>query len=709
MARSDGSDYKASQDIGQPHDVVDPERKAAATQSFRTFCEEYFPQRFNLTWSPDHLVVLSRMEEAVIHGGLFALAMSRGSGKTTLAEVLTLWATMTARHQFAALIGVNADHAGEMLEAIKVELESNDLLDEDWPEITHPVRCLEGKGNKAKGQHIEGVRTQIGWRKTVLIFPTVKGSPASAAIIKVAGINGRIRGMKHARPDGRSVRPSLVVLDDPQDDESAASDMQCRKRHRVITGAILGLAGPGKAITAVMPCTIIRPGDLSATLLDRDKSPQWTGQRFKLLNRFPDDMEKWDQYGAMRADEFRNGGNGHLATAWYGQQRDVMDKGALAAWPERFKPDELGPIQHAMNLYYLNREAFFAEYQNEPQEETLGEGQLQKDILAERLNGIDRGTVPIWADHLTAFVDVQKDCLWYVVAAWRKDFTGAIVDYGAYPDQGRSYFTQRDVQRTLAKLSPASGLEATILYGLQRCSELLLQRDWLRQGGGICRVEKLLVDANWGESTNIVYEFCRTSQHAAMIVPSHGRGIGPDQKPMSEYQRKPGEYIGTYWHLTAREGQRGIRHVNIDTNWWKSFIAERLMTAMGDKGALTLPGQKGTDHRMLCDHLTAEYRVPTQGRGRRVDVWRMRPDKEDNHLLDGLVGAAVAASMLGANLLVNQGPAATRKSSREEYEKKRAAFEARRAAGPVASRGKHDRSNVTSRPAEPKARTTPLT
>ena len=63
-------------------------------------------------------------------------------------------------------------------------------------------------------------------------------------------------------PDGRSVRPSLVVLDDPQTDESARSLSQCAARESILAGAVLGLAGPGTKISGIMPCTVIRPGDV---------------------------------------------------------------------------------------------------------------------------------------------------------------------------------------------------------------------------------------------------------------------------------------------------------------------------------------------------------------------------------------------------------------------------------------------------------------
>jgi len=53
---------------------------------------------------------------------------------------------------------------------------------------------------------------------------------------------------------------------------------------------------------------------------------------------------------------------------------------------------------------------------------------------------------------------------------------------------------------------------------------------------------------------------------------------------------------------------------------------------------------------MLSEHLTSEYRVKTEGRGRTVDEWKLRVDGLDNHWLDCLVGSAVAASMEGAIL-----------------------------------------------------------
>lgn len=92
-------------DIGDLPEIAHPKRKAKCRKDFRAFCESYFPETFALEWSEDHLKVMKRMEECVLHGGLFALAMPRGSGKTSLNECLAIWATAYGHREFVLIIG----------------------------------------------------------------------------------------------------------------------------------------------------------------------------------------------------------------------------------------------------------------------------------------------------------------------------------------------------------------------------------------------------------------------------------------------------------------------------------------------------------------------------------------------------------------------------------------------------------------------------
>ena len=132
-----------------------------------------------------------------------------------------------------------------------------------------------------------GKRTCIDWTAGEIVMPTIPGSKASGAVIKVAGITGGLRGMKYKRQDGKTVRPSLVVIDDPQTDQSARSPSQCETRERILAGAILGLAGPGKKISGIMPCTVIHQGDMADRILDRKTHPEWNGTRTKMVYSLP--------------------------------------------------------------------------------------------------------------------------------------------------------------------------------------------------------------------------------------------------------------------------------------------------------------------------------------------------------------------------------------------------------------------------------------
>ena len=303
-----------------------------------------------------------------------------------------------------------------------------------------------------------------------------------------------------------------------------------------------------------------------------------------------------------------------------------------------------------MNLKLRDEAAFHAEYQNQPLVAELNVDDLTADQIASRINMLERYTAPIRVEHISMFIDIQATLLYYVVVGWEPDFSGYLLDYGEWPSQQRAYFTLRDARRTLSMVTGITGLEGSIYAGLEALTNDLLNREWPREDGAVMRIGKCLIDANWGNSTDIVYEFCRQSTYAGLLVPSHGRFVGASGIPFSEYKRKPGEQVGHNWRLPSIHGKRAIRHVIYDANYWKSFVYARLAVAMGDPGGLSLFGKRPETHRLFIEHLLSEYRVKTEGRGRVVDEWKLRPERSDNHWWDGLVGCAVGGSMLGASL-----------------------------------------------------------
>ena len=661
-------------EIGHIPPVRDPERKVEGLSGFRAFLELYFPDRFPLPWGDHHIKYIERTEAVVLDGGLHAVAMPRSDGKTTIIEIAPIWASVTGQHHYTFIVGASEDKASEMLESIKVELAYNDRLLADFPEVCYPIRMLEGDARRARGQLHQGERTNIKWGDTEIRLPDLPGSPGSGAVIRAAGITGNIRGAVKTLQSGRRVRPTLVVIDDPQTDESAYSPAQCDKRHRIIMGSILGLAGAGKAISSIMTCTVVREDDLSDRILDREKSPDWTGERTKMVDRFPENEELWDRYAEKRLESLERYGDIRLATAFYRKNREEMDHGAKVTWSERYnrqgKNAEISAIQHAMNLRYRDERAFFAEYQNDPLPEIPPDTQiLSAAEIAAKDTATPRGIVPAGSTILVAHIDVQDRALWYGVAAFRDDFSGHACDYGAFPDQRADYYTLRSLKLDLQARYKGEGLgwEGMIYRGLGELVDRIAG-EWPVEGGATMRPSRILIDAAYGNSTDTVYQFSRHSAHAPILMPAFGRGIGAAHQPMNEYKKKPGERVGHNWRIPNVGRSRSIRHLIYDANYWKSFLHARLRVGMGDPGGFVLhdPG-KGHTHRMLADQLTAEQRVVTEGRGRVVDEWKHTDRTRDNHFLDVFTACHVAACMEGARIPEMQGGASLKQRERVRF------------------------------------------
>jgi hypothetical protein len=631
---------RAGRDIGELPPIGDPGRRDEGRESFESFCKTYMGATFRLPWSDDHRDVIARIEAATLSGGLFAFAMPRGSGKTSLVIAAAVWALLYGHRDFVVIVGADENHARRMLDAIVLELETNDALLADFPEVCVALRALERIHQRARGQIHNGQPTRIVRTANELVLPTIAGSLASGATVRVTGITGHLRGMTAKRADGSTFRPSLVLIDDPQTDEVAASPTQVSNRLEIMTGAILGLAGPGQTIAGLCTVTVIKPHDLADQLLDRDAHPEWQGKRTRLVYQWPDREDLWAQYAELRRDGMRTGVGVAAATEFFRDRQTIMEAGARVGWDARHNPDELSALHHAYNLRIDRGDAAFqAEYQNEPVKPTLTAAGLDREQLAKRSIPLRRGIMPNGHTTLTAGIDIQERLLFWTVASWGGGYSGHLLAYGTHPEQPGENFTASSAKRTLADVHPG-GFEATLTAGLTTLVDLLLGREWPREDGTTARIEQLVVDANWGQSTQTVREFCRRHSSSAIILPSHGRGVGPTARPIHDGKKKPGERLGPGWKIGTVSGQRGLL---FDANHWKSFLAARLNTTVGDPGAITY--HQG-EHHQLLDHLTSEQPIAVTARGRTVDEWKLLPGRE-NHFLDCCVLATVAASAAG--------------------------------------------------------------
>jgi hypothetical protein len=656
-------------DIAPLPEVVNQGRKDYCRNSFQSFCELYHADLFHRAWSDDHIKCLSKLEAAILRGDQYAFAMPRGSGKTTLCYIACEWALLYGHRSFVVMVGAEATASLELLDSIRTDLENNELLLEDFPEVVYPIVKLGGISHRCNGQTFERARTQMTWTSDRIVLPTIEGSPASGATVRVTGITGRLRGMQSKTPDGHSIRPDLVIIDDPQTDDSARSVTQNDYRERLLAGAILGLAGPGESIAAMMPCTIIRNGDMADRILDRQRHPEWRGERTKLIYTWPTATKLWEEYADIWTGELRNDGDGSVAAEFYQSRRAEMDEGAKVGWPARFMEGEVSALQHAWNLRLrIGEEAFNAEYQNEPDDLTGMTDRITvtSDDITARVSKVARGIVPVEFDRLVAFIDISQKCLWWTLMAVGEGFGGTIVDYGTWPDQGQRYVRLAAVKRTLLRKYRGQGVHAAITHGLEDLTAYLM-REWDRETGGTFQCDRILIDEGDGEHTELVRSFCRRSDYGAILMPSKGRSIKASSTPLCYGKAKKNERYGKYWKMVRNRDQS--RAVHMDVNYWKTFVMRRMEMMQGESGAIDLYKQTPRHHQMIADQITAE--VPKEiediGTGNRVIEWT-NPKQRDNHYFDCMVGCCVAASMLGITLTAQEAvvPAA-RKRKKVQY------------------------------------------
>lgn len=648
--------------------VVDPERRERCRKSLRLFLETYFPNAFPMQWSNDHLEVIGKTETAVVRGGKFAVAMPRASGKTTINLRAAIWALNYGLRPYVFIVAADAAKAKGALKSIKTEYYQNHLLYQDFPEICKPVRELGAIAQAAAKQNVDGEPTFIEWTAETLRLPTVKGSLASGGMIGVGGITGASRGAQVTLSDGRILRPSLILVDDFQTRESAASATQCKTRLDTLTGDLCGMAGPTEPVSILVTATVIYRDDAADQLLNRKRFPEFHGTRKKMVYEWPTNESLWEEYEELRKRAFREDREPTESDRFVKDNFDAMHAGSKVAWPERKYEGTLSALQHAYNLKINDPDAFASEYQNEPVTQTINDlAFLTEDQIAEKLTNRPKGRLPSEVEHIVSAIDVQGNSLWYVTVAWCAGFTGYVADYGVFPEQNRRYFKQSDLPVTFASLWPTLSEEESIYKALDELVNLLAAKRWKLDNGAEVGVSKILIDEGWKDS--IIHLFCKQSSHRLVLAPAKGWGVQAGRDPMNAWKKTQSEKVGWNWRLRlASKSERTLKHLLWDTNSWKTFVQERLAVSQGGQGCLSICGEKPAEHRLFASHLTSEKCTRTEGKGRTVIEWRLPPSRPDNHWLDGLSMCAVGGSMCGVNLLQETTPRTKKpKLSLSEY------------------------------------------
>lgn len=654
-AKRQQAQTSAGQDIGPMPPCEDPDRRERCRLDLRQFAVEYLPESFNLGFSPDHEIAIAKMQQAILHGEQFALAMPRGSGKTTLTIAAVLWALVYGYRHYVLLIAATKPLALKLLKVLKTRLQHSPELVADFPEICLPCQLIGNQANKAAGQKSQGESTFLTWEKETICLPIVPDSegviqPSAGAVVECTGITGAVRGRQQPLPSGEIRRPDMAVIDDPQTKRSAKSASQVQDRLEIIDQDVLGLPGPKDTFAAFVLCTVIRPDDVADQLLNQDEHPEWQGERIKAVKRMPDNMALWQECWEVECEGIRQGRK-NAGNEFYIAHQAPLDAGGEVYWSDRFDSKRVSAIQHWMFFYMRSVDAFNAEAQQEPTPPLDSvDLRISEDDLILKQHNTPWERAPIAANLVTAMIDVQERLLFWVVAAWQKETgTGFVLAYGTWPEQKLRHFRYTDKGLVSLQMRyPGRGLEAAVKIGIRDCLQYLSKKRYTREDSAELNISRILVDG--GDMTEHVKDAVGTSGVNVAQV-SFGRYYGASATPLGARKPQPGVVRGDNWQ-SRFERDRRVHAITFDSNHWKTWVDARLDTSIDDIGSLSLPKLRPESHATFARHCRAEARtlVYAPETGRRVWEYKLPPDKPDNHWWDGLVGNAVAASQLGVKV-----------------------------------------------------------
>jgi hypothetical protein len=315
-------------------------RKWVAERSLQAFADLYFSPS---DWAPSgniHLRMYASLQQVIDRaragkpGLKLARALPRGVGKSTIhARYLPLHGMLFGWSPLTILLGNTQQASERLLLNIREELETNDAIINDFGLV---------RGDVWTQNHIE----------------------TSTGAARAFGVgNGALRGV--ARP---GQRPSLIIGDDLDDDQSARSAIELQSNTEWWDKAVMSLGDQVAQTTSyVVVGTIIRSTSLMQHVLD---SADFHSIVERAVVKFSDNPELWQQWRDWYVSESKEGRrpDDPASDGWYQSNKTALLEGTEVLWPRK------DAYYHSM-LFKLSRgdQAFFSELQNQP---GLGGGNL---------------------------------------------------------------------------------------------------------------------------------------------------------------------------------------------------------------------------------------------------------------------------------------------------------------------------------------------
>jgi hypothetical protein len=625
------------------------------------YCEDRFPLPFGTV----HKEIITACIRAMTQGTSITVAAPRGFGKTAVVWGMALYGVLTGLCRFPVVIGWKASAGAELLDQWLQALSNNERL-----AAAYPCQCRPFQDSTASNR-LKGIlrkidpETKAGCdvRKTrgTVLLPDVREADDPQCLIKNprtmpqvalagASMNGSIKGLNIGLLSGESLRPDIVLMDDPQDEQTADSETLVKKVIKKIDYGIRSLSGPRRRLTVMATVTCVNIGDVSEHLLTRPGTEVIkTGQ----ITNWPTgwDADKsasraaWDQWNDERLRGLENLDGGKRARAYYKANKAELSAGMAVSWRERYhagdglRVGDPDALYAAMWDYYdLGEMAFMAERQNQPVKEGVTVYNLTPKVITARTDP-DRtaGEIPDWALRILALTDVNPSyALTTVILAFGQNQRSAVLWYGAHPIHCDKELT--DAEKKTAVMN------ALATHGVNLAALPCRPHHWMIDGGG--------------SPENTVIDFAANSVRNCGIpaITAFGRAGKAYRHPL---RKEAGVYVHEQAYTKRVSANR--QWVLFNADYWREQAQRAWTGTLGAPGSCDLP--KG-NHREFAEQICAEQLAgKVELNGRWVYDWKTQSNQPHDYGDCMAMGYAFAA----VNGIGTGGGAVNEKPQRKRY------------------------------------------
>lgn len=229
----------------------------------------------------------------------------RGAAKSSYASLaFPLREALEGREPFTVICSDTAEQAKDFLRQIRREVEGNERLRNAYR------NCRPGKV----------------WRENRISIPH-PDDPRRECEIAALGTGGKIRGRKSAA----NRRPSLVLVDDPQNKDHIQSALRRSRSLEWLRKDVLSAGEPGTRFVVVGTAL-----HRDAIVCDLERAAGWRSRTWRSIIRWPDRMDLWREWEALLFSyDVDDAERAARARAFYDANRKEMDKGAEVLWEAR--------------------------------------------------------------------------------------------------------------------------------------------------------------------------------------------------------------------------------------------------------------------------------------------------------------------------------------------------------------------------------------